>query len=43
MRARYPDREGLVERDGVKVGFELYGRGGAGGRGGSGEAWHEEL
>jgi pimeloyl-ACP methyl ester carboxylesterase/predicted glycosyltransferase len=28
MRARYPDREGFVERDGVKVGFEVYGAGG---------------
>ncbi len=25
MRAMYPDREGYVERDGVKVAFELYG------------------
>ena len=27
MRARLPDREGVVERDGVRVGFEIYGRG----------------
>lgn len=25
MRARYPDREGEVERDGVRVGYDLYG------------------
>jgi pimeloyl-ACP methyl ester carboxylesterase len=25
MRARYPDRESFVERDGVKVGFDVYG------------------
>ena len=29
MRARYPDHEGFVERDGVKVAYELYGEGGA--------------
>ena len=28
MRARYPDHEGFVERDGVKVGYEVYGDGG---------------
>jgi len=28
MRARYPDREGFVDRDGVKVGFGVYGEGG---------------
>jgi pimeloyl-ACP methyl ester carboxylesterase/predicted glycosyltransferase len=28
MRARYPDREGYVERDGVKVFYEVYGEGG---------------
>ena len=27
MRARYPDIEGFVERDGVKVGYEVYGDG----------------
>lgn len=27
MRARYPDREGFVERDGSRVGFEVYGTG----------------
>jgi pimeloyl-ACP methyl ester carboxylesterase/predicted glycosyltransferase len=27
MRARYPDREDLVERDGVKVAYEVYGAG----------------
>ncbi len=27
MRARQPDREGFVERDGVKVGYEVYGHG----------------
>jgi pimeloyl-ACP methyl ester carboxylesterase len=27
MRARYPDRDGYVERDGVKVFFEAYGDG----------------
>ena len=27
MRARYPDRDGYVERDGVKVFYELYGQG----------------
>ena len=27
MRARYPDHEGFVDRDGVKVAFEVYGRG----------------
>ena len=26
-RARYPDREGFVERDGVRVHWESYGRG----------------
>ena len=29
MRARDPDHEGFVERDGVKVAYELYGEGGA--------------
>jgi pimeloyl-ACP methyl ester carboxylesterase/predicted glycosyltransferase len=29
VRARYPDHEGFVERDGVKVAYELYGEGGA--------------
>jgi pimeloyl-ACP methyl ester carboxylesterase len=24
MRARYPDREGIVERDGAKIAFEVY-------------------
>ena len=28
MRARYPDHEGFVERDGVKVAYEIYGDGG---------------
>ncbi len=28
MRARYPDAEGLVERDGVRVAYEVYGEGG---------------
>jgi pimeloyl-ACP methyl ester carboxylesterase/predicted glycosyltransferase len=28
MRARYPDHEGFVERDAVKVGYEVYGDGG---------------
>jgi pimeloyl-ACP methyl ester carboxylesterase/predicted glycosyltransferase len=28
MRARYPDHEGFVERDGVKVAYEIYGEGG---------------
>jgi pimeloyl-ACP methyl ester carboxylesterase/predicted glycosyltransferase len=28
MRARYPDVEGFVERDGVKVGYEVFGQGG---------------
>ena len=28
MRARYADHEGFVERDGVKVGYEVYGEGG---------------
>ena len=28
MRARYPDHEGFVERDGVKVAYEVYGEGG---------------
>ena len=27
MRARYPDHEGFVERDGVKVAYEVYGEG----------------
>src|SRR5262245_25576453 len=27
MRARYPDHEGFVERDGVKVAYEVYGHG----------------
>jgi len=27
MRARYPDSEGLVERGGVKVGYEVFGEG----------------
>src|SRR4051794_30161375 len=27
MRARYPDTEGFVERDGVKVGYEAFGSG----------------
>jgi len=27
MRARYPDAEGFVERDGVKVGYEVFGAG----------------
>jgi pimeloyl-ACP methyl ester carboxylesterase/predicted glycosyltransferase len=27
MRARLPDRAGVVERDGVRVGFEIYGSG----------------
>ncbi len=27
MRARYPDHEGFIERDGVKVGYEVFGRG----------------
>ena len=27
MRARYPDVEGFVERDGIKVGYEVYGSG----------------
>ncbi len=27
MRARYPDAEGFVERDGVKIGYEVYGTG----------------
>ena len=27
MRARYPDREGLIERDGVPIAWELYGEG----------------
>jgi pimeloyl-ACP methyl ester carboxylesterase len=27
MRARYPDAEGFVERDGVKVGYEVFGSG----------------
>ena len=27
MRARYPDSDGFVERDGVKVGYEVFGQG----------------
>ena len=27
MRARYPDAEGFVERDGVKIGYEVFGNG----------------
>src|SRR5689334_25125114 len=27
MRARLPDREGVVTRDGVRVGFEVFGHG----------------
>ena len=27
MRARYPDTEGFIERDGVKVGYEVFGDG----------------
>ena len=27
MRARYPDRDGYVERDGVKIFFEVFGQG----------------
>src|SRR6516162_8555605 len=27
MRARVPDRVGLVERDGIRVGYELFGEG----------------
>ena len=27
MRARYPDTEGFIERDGVKVAYEVYGSG----------------
>ena len=27
MRARYPDLTGFVERDGVKVGYEVFGGG----------------
>ena len=27
MRARYPDAEGFVERDGVKIGYEMFGSG----------------
>ena len=27
MRARYPDVEGFIERDGVKVGYEVFGQG----------------
>jgi pimeloyl-ACP methyl ester carboxylesterase/predicted glycosyltransferase len=29
VRARYPDRDGYVERDGVKVAYEVYGAGSA--------------
>ncbi len=37
-RARYPDREGFAERDGVRLWYEVYDRGGAGaGRGRTGE------
>ena len=28
MRARYPDHEGFIERNGVKVGYEVFGTGG---------------
>ncbi len=28
MRARYPDAEGFVERDGVKIAYEVFGSGG---------------
>ena len=28
MRARYPDSEGFVERDGVKIAYEVFGSGG---------------
>ena len=28
MRARYPDAEGFVERDGVKIAYEVFGLGG---------------
>src|SRR5438552_18819377 len=27
MRARYPDRDGYIERDGVKVFYEVFGHG----------------
>src|SRR4051794_30511106 len=27
MRARYPDRTGFIERDGVKIGYEVFGAG----------------
>ena len=27
MRARYPDTEGFIERDGVKVAYEVFGSG----------------
>src|ERR1700690_1118095 len=27
MRARYPDEEGFVEHDGVKMGYEVFGSG----------------
>ena len=27
MRARYPDREGFIDRDGVRVFYEVYGGG----------------
>jgi pimeloyl-ACP methyl ester carboxylesterase len=27
MRARYPDRDGYVARDGVKIFYEIYGEG----------------
>ena len=28
MRARYPDADGYIERDGVKVFYEVFGEGG---------------
>jgi len=28
MRARYPDQEGFVERDGVRIFYEVFGTGG---------------
>ena len=27
MRARYPDQDGFVERDGLKIAYEVYGDG----------------
>ena len=27
MRARYPDTEGFIERDGIKVAYEVFGSG----------------